>query len=175
MQEFWRYGEAVNTAKDVAPRDVFPPETDGAQDARYDPQLLVEETDAWMEHLIQRRLNDDFLGALLTNSEALVRDETAIFYNMISESETPELVTLPHEQRQGILMQPAWLVAFSEPDHNSPIRRGLFIQESLLCGEVPDIPIEGVPPLEIRPKHRCESRSLIVMWTPEADVWRAIG
>lgn len=46
---------------------------------------------------------------------------------------------VPH--RKGILTHPAWLVAHSGNFQTDPIRRGRWIQEKLLAGRVPDIPI----------------------------------
>lgn len=43
--------------------------------------------------------------------------------------------------RKGILTHPAWLIAHSGNDHTDPIRRGRWIQEKLLGGRVPDVPI----------------------------------
>lgn len=41
----------------------------------------------------------------------------------------------------GILTHPAWLIAHSSNLHTDPIRRGRWIQEKLLAGRVPDVPI----------------------------------
>ena len=43
--------------------------------------------------------------------------------------------------RKGILTHPAWLIAHSLNTENDPVRRGRFIQEKLLAGRVPDVPI----------------------------------
>ncbi len=48
---------------------------------------------------------------------------------------------MPEGQRMGMLTHPAWLVAFSLNFENDPVRRGKWIQEKLLAGVVPDIPI----------------------------------
>ncbi len=45
------------------------------------------------------------------------------------------------EHRKGILTHPAWLIAHSLNTENDPVRRGRFIQEKLLAGRVPDVPI----------------------------------
>ena len=45
------------------------------------------------------------------------------------------------EQRVGILMHPAWLIAHSLNLDNDPIRRGKWIRERLLAGTVPELPI----------------------------------
>lgn len=149
LKQFWRYGEATNIAKDESPKDVFPAELPGAKDAKYRPELLVQETDQLIDVLVEESLHQDFLATLLTTEKGFVRKDTAIFYNMSSTSDKPEAISFPAGSRVGVMAQPSWLVAFSEPDHNSPIRRGLFIQESLLCGHVPAIPVDVVPILEL--------------------------
>lgn len=45
------------------------------------------------------------------------------------------------ENRKGILTHPAWLIAHSLNTENDPVRRGRFVQEKLLAGRVPDVPI----------------------------------
>jgi hypothetical protein len=55
-------------------------------------------------------------------------------------SYTPEQpFKLPN--RKGILTHPAWLIAHSLNTENDPVRRGRFVQEKLLAGRVPDVPI----------------------------------
>ena len=153
LQEFWRYGEAENVAKDHKPKEVISEEeAPGIKDVHYAPEDLVRETDRLIGDLIEDSLHHDFLATLLTTPKGYISQKTAIFYNLSSQSEDPEAVEFDSTQRKGLMMQPSWLVAFSEPDHNSPIRRGLFMQESLLCGVNPRVPIEGVPPLVISSK-----------------------
>lgn len=48
---------------------------------------------------------------------------------------------LPKDQRAGMLTHPAWLVAHSLNFETDPVRRGKWIQEKLLAGIVPDVPI----------------------------------
>lgn len=47
----------------------------------------------------------------------------------------------PIANRKGILTHPAWLIAHSSNFQTDPIRRGRWIQEKLLAGRVPDVPI----------------------------------
>lgn len=42
---------------------------------------------------------------------------------------------------KGLLTHPAWLIAHSSNFFTDPIRRGRWIQEKLLAGRVPDVPI----------------------------------
>ncbi|WP_206028547.1 DUF1588 domain-containing protein [Thalassoroseus pseudoceratinae] len=51
------------------------------------------------------------------------------------------LATVPEGQRLGILTHPSWLVSHSDAMDNHAIRRGKWIQERLLGGGIPDVPI----------------------------------
>ncbi len=52
---------------------------------------------------------------------------------------TEQPFELPH--RAGMLTHPAWLIAHSGNFDNDPIRRGKWIREHLLAGNVPELPI----------------------------------
>jgi len=67
-------------------------------------------------------------------------------YPMVYDLEDDEqdfLLPQPYKRpnRAGILTHPAWLIAHSLNDSTDPIRRGKWIQERLLAGLVPDVPI----------------------------------
>ncbi len=67
--------------------------------------------------------------------------------NFKGELEKAEFWDYPVEQpfeisqRKGLLTHPAWLIAHSSNFHTDPIKRGRWIQEKLLAGSVPDVPI----------------------------------
>ena len=54
-----------------------------------------------------------------------------------------QLTLGPDAGRAGILGQAAVLAGHSQPDHNSPTRRGIFISQNLLC-QTPNPPPDGV-------------------------------
>ncbi|MBC8070620.1 MAG: DUF1592 domain-containing protein [Deltaproteobacteria bacterium] len=55
-------------------------------------------------------------------------------------------IDLPGEQgRAGVLSQPSMMAMLSHGEVNSPTRRGLFVQEQLLCHDIPPTP-PGVNP-----------------------------
>jgi hypothetical protein len=54
-----------------------------------------------------------------------------------------QLTLGPEAARAGILGQAAVLAAHSQPDHNSPTRRGVFILQRFLC-QTPEPPPDGV-------------------------------
>jgi mono/diheme cytochrome c family protein len=43
--------------------------------------------------------------------------------------------------RKGMLTHPAWLISFAANTETDPIHRGIWIQEKLLAGTIPDVPI----------------------------------
>lgn len=45
------------------------------------------------------------------------------------------------KNRMGILTHPAWLIAHAQNCHTDPVLRGKWIQEKLLGGFIPDVPI----------------------------------
>jgi hypothetical protein len=57
-------------------------------------------------------------------------------------------VMLPDGQRSGVLTQATFLAVQALPDQPSPIHRGLFIRERLLCSVIPPPPtgVDIVPP-----------------------------
>ena len=61
----------------------------------------------------------------------------------LEDNEQDFLLPQPYRcpNRSGMLTHPAWLIAHSLNDSTDPIRRGKWIQERLLAGLVPDVPI----------------------------------
>ena len=80
-----------------------------------------------------------------------------------------EYISLPKNQRAGMLTHPAWLVAHSGNFDNDPIRRGKWIREHLLADIVPDIPI-GVDAKVPEDPHRTLRERLDVI--RPAECWR---
>lgn len=83
-------------------------------------------------------------GKTPTPFEAASTRSYVRFYNIPHEDwdyPTEQPFALPKEQRAGILMHPAWLIAWSGNFDNDPIRRGKWVREHLLAGTVPDVPI----------------------------------
>ena len=71
-----------------------------------------------------RRLQEDFTGL----------DDT-VFWDYPVEQ------PFKIDNRKGLLTHPAWLIAHSGNFQTDPIRRGRWIREKLLAGNVPDVPI----------------------------------
>ncbi len=106
---------------------------------------MVGETKALFDAVLQ----DDLpVERLLTPGFGFVNDRLARHYGL-PEPGSGELVrvTLNAGERAGILAQGAWLTATSEPTRTSPVRRGRFVLEKILCRNVPPPPAD-VPPFE---------------------------
>lgn len=94
--------------------------------------------------------SDDPLATFFESPTSFVNAELAEIYNLDGEfaadSFTP--VDLSSSMRSGILTQPGLLSVLAYPDQSSPIARGIFVREKLLCEPLPappdDIPI--IPP-----------------------------
>lgn len=56
-------------------------------------------------------------------------------------------VDLPAGGQAGLLAEGAWLTATSESTRTSPVRRGRFVLEELLCNPIPPM-LNVVPPFE---------------------------
>lgn len=98
--------------------------------------------------------NFDFNTAYVNRAEAAGRHPIPIegpetrmyvgFYNLDHETwdyPTKQPFRMPHRRRAGVLMHPAWLIAWSGNFDNDPIRRGKWIQEHLLAGTISDVPL----------------------------------
>ena len=96
----------------------------------------------------------DFNSAYIKRAESAGRHPIPIespstrqyvqFYNLDHEKwdyPTDQPFRLPQRQRAGILMHPAWLIAWSGNFDNDPIRRGKWIREHLLADTIPEVPI----------------------------------
>jgi len=53
----------------------------------------------------------------------------------------PPIQPAKMEHRKGMLTHPAWLIAHAQNTETDPIHRGKWIQEKLLAGTIPDVPI----------------------------------
>lgn len=136
--ELYRLRDLPTKGKDDTLFPTFSPELAAAM--RQETLLLIQN--------VVFEEQSSFLG-IFDATYTFVNDELAALYGM-SPPEFPwQLVPLPAEQgRAGFLTQPAFLTVFSHPDVNSPTRRGLFVQETILCTEIQPPPpsVNPMPP-----------------------------
>jgi hypothetical protein len=145
MREYFRYDGVLQVFKD--PNDY----------RDHDPESLNEETDLLVADWLANNGRKDFFKTVLTSNAGYVKrsnnHDDAVFTYGYAEADLPKndgtavKMMLPQNQRQGILTQPSFLVAFSEMKQTKPVQRGRFIRESLLCETIPELPIGQVPPL----------------------------
>ena len=74
-----------------------------------------------------------------------------------------------------MLTHPAWLVAHAKNTETDPIRRGEWIQEKLLAGSIPDVPVtvDAVIPEDrhktLRQRPRRQDQRWVLLGLPPED------
>jgi hypothetical protein len=117
---------------------------------------MLGELDAFVEHL---RATPS-LEALLLAPYSFIDARLAEIYGVPPPAEPGfRRVDLPAAERAGVLTQPAFLTANAFPDQPSPIHRGKFVRENLLCQTVPEPPdgLDITPP-KVDPKKPAKER-----------------
>lgn len=108
-------------------------------------QAMVAESDRFAGDVILR--GDGLLKTLLTSRVSSADGTLAAFYGDKSITGTvPKPLTFPEGQRAGILTLAATLAAHADENEGSPILRGKFIREHVMCDAIPPPP-GGVPDL----------------------------
>jgi hypothetical protein len=88
---------------------------------------------------------------LLVGGYTFANDATGALYGLPSGlGQTMTKVDQPAERRAGLLGQGSVLASYAHSDQSSPIRRGLFVRETLLCQEFGQPPANagGVPDVD---------------------------
>ena len=131
FSELYRLRDLATLQKDTA---LFPKFTASL------PAAMRQETLELLNDIIWVRNAD--ARELFTADYAFVNAELAGLYGVAAPPAGFKKTTLPAEQkRSGILGSAAFLSRFSHPGITSPTRRGLFVQSSLLCDEIPPPPV----------------------------------
>ncbi|HET6585192.1 MAG TPA: DUF1592 domain-containing protein, partial [Nannocystaceae bacterium] len=119
----------------------------------YGPALqaaMRDEVEAFVHRVFYER--DASFEELFASREAYVNASLAALYGVPgpADDDTWEWVELPEGQRAGLLTRAAFLTVFGAAKPQSPIRRGVFVLEELMCmelGEPPpnasDTPVDG--------------------------------
>lgn len=98
------------------------------------------------------------------------RNEAVSMYNLDHKTWSYQAVQpIKVENRMGMLTHPAWLVSFSGNTETDPIRRGKWIQEKLLAGVVPDVPI--TVEAKVPEAHHQTLRQRVASVTEEKYCW----
>lgn len=109
---------------------------------------MAEETRRFVEHVFfdgSRKLDE-----LLTADYSFVNAQVAPLYGVTGPGAGFSRMQLPPERRAGLLGQGSVLTSTAHSDQSSPIRRGLFVRERLLCQELgaPPANAGGVPEVD---------------------------
>ncbi len=116
------------------------------------PALIQQETEEFIDHVLWE--DGGRLATLFTAPYTFVDSTLASFYGLTAPSGTgfSKVATDP-ARRAGLLTQPSLLALHAEPLQTSPVHRGLFVRESLLCQFLPPPPANLViTPPELDPK-----------------------
>ena len=120
---------------------------------------LRTETEALYERVFFQ--GEGSFNKLLTTTEAYVNAPLAALYGVAPPSGADAFgwVTLPADQRAGILTRAAFLTATAAAEYQSPILRGVFVYRHVLCRTLPDPPadVDNTPPA---PNDATEPRSV---------------
>ena len=110
------------------------------------PQLFVEETLSFIEHVIFD--DDGSLKTLLTAPYTMANAELAAFYGLSGAAGTGFELVPTGSDRVGLLTHGSLLSHHAQPLQTSPTHRGKFVRETFLC-QFPPAPPDDliiVPP-----------------------------
>ncbi len=99
------------------------------------------------------------LDQLVMSDATYLDDRLATFYGIDgSFGADPKSADVAGKNRGGLLRQGAWLTLTSNPDRTSPVKRGKWILENLLCSAPPPPPpgVEGFKPADLAAKTQKE-------------------
>lgn len=111
-------------------------------------QALEDETRAFIEHVVfdSTHAYDELLSADYTFANA---DLAALYGLSGPSSATLEMTKLPKE-RSGFLGHGSVLASYAHSDQTSPVKRGVWVRDRLLCQTFPTPPPNagGLPPVD---------------------------
>ncbi|AUX45161.1 hypothetical protein SOCE26_066420 [Sorangium cellulosum] len=121
--------------------NLFGTEKDPGMFPEYGPALqasMFHETELFLDATLWERGAD--VSDLLSSRETFANELLAKVYGVEHEGAPEEFspVTLPAEQRAGLLTQASVLTTLSRTDNTSVVARGLFVRGALLC--LPKLP-----------------------------------
>ncbi len=98
---------------------------------------VQRESQQFFDHLMWEKpgsLHDVFVART-----SVIGSAVAPLYGLSGLGDQPAPIDLPPERR-GILTQPSILAITSDPDASSPVKRGVFVLQSVLCQKLPQRP-----------------------------------
>lgn len=102
-------------------------------------RLMTDETRRFLDHAFWEGAGD--LRGLLTGGFTFADATLARFYGLAPPSATGfQRIELDGERRAGLLGQGGLMAMLANPNQSSPVRRGQFVREQLLCQPLPPPP-----------------------------------
>ena len=102
------------------------------------PALLRQEAESFVEDVF---FDGGDLTRLLSGNYTYMNQELAEFYGLSGPTSASfEKVLLDPQRRAGVLTQAGFLASHAKADQTSPVQRGLFVREQLLCSAPPPPP-----------------------------------
>jgi hypothetical protein len=102
-------------------------------------QMMAAETGAYAQDVIFN--GDASFNALMTGNYTFVDKELGALYGVsAAQNGTLQKVTLPAGQRSGLLTQASVMTIYGHANETSPILRGVFLREKILCESLPPPP-----------------------------------
>jgi hypothetical protein len=123
-------------------------ETLAARFPRFDAAVragMRAETEAYFEHFLR---TDTAMSEFLTADYSFIDERLAGYYGVtLPAGMGVRRVSLAETPRLGLLMQGALLTVTSHADRTSPVKRGQWVLQQLLCTPPPPPPpsVEGLP------------------------------
>ncbi len=134
---------------------------DQAKFPAYTPSLSVAVAEESQRFVGSVLTTNGSLEALFNADWSIANAELGSLYGLGQAPADWQKVTLPADQRLGILTQPAFLVATSKATDSFPIRRGKVLRTRVMCGTVPPPPADlKVTPVALDPNLTTRERFL---------------
>jgi hypothetical protein len=108
---------------------------------------LTTQAQTFLSYVLDRQ--DGALGALLTSPTVFANKDLASFYG-VTAGDSFTVVEPSAGVAAGLLSLPALLAIQAKPSESSPIYRGRFVRESLLCEQLPSPPANVPKPPEVQ-------------------------
>lgn len=111
-------------------------------------QAMLDETTEFFTGLLYGAKATGKLTDLFGSNVTTVSGPLAKLYGVSGATgDEPKSVTLPQDQRAGILTQGAFLAAHADADYSHPVKRGVHVLHNVLCIDIPGPDNVDVPPL----------------------------
>lgn len=114
------------------------------KDNSHFPEWNPAMTEAWRESLrafiasVHQKGGD--VRTLLTSNTVHLPDAIASIYAMQPSGQGMSEYSMNPDERSGLLTHPAVMALLAYPSQSSPIHRGIFVRERLLCQKLPSPP-----------------------------------